>query len=78
MNECGASCEVFCQSCEGAGCMSCQSTCQGLCEGCQGTPGCQTACEACMGCEVRLRELWAERGRIRVGIQPGGGEVQRH
>ncbi|HIV21474.1 MAG TPA: hypothetical protein IAC81_05765, partial [Candidatus Scatomorpha stercorigallinarum] len=51
MNECGASCEVFCQSCEGAGCMSCQSTCQGLCEGCQGTGGCQTACEACMGCE---------------------------
>ena len=52
MNECGASCEVFCQSCEGAGWMSCQSTCQGLCEGCQGTPGCQTACEACMGCEA--------------------------
>ena len=30
------------------------------------------------GLRVRLRELWAERGRIRVGIQPGGGEVQRH
>lgn len=51
MNECGASCEVFCQSCEGAGCMSCQSTCRG-CARAARARRLQTACEACMGCEA--------------------------
>ena len=57
MNECTGSCQLFCQSCEGTGCMTCQSTCQGQCQNCEGA-GCQTACEgscewACQGaCET--------------------------
>ena len=70
MNECGASCEVFCQSCEVAGCMSCQSTCQGLCEGCQGTGGCQTACEACMGCESACESYGQSADVYEWGFNP--------
>ncbi len=43
-------CEAFCQSCEGVGCMSCESTCQGGCEGCESAL-CQGYCESCEGCE---------------------------
>lgn len=43
-------CEAFCQSCEGVGCMSCESTCQGACEGCESAL-CQGYCESCEGCE---------------------------
>lgn len=44
MYDCQSSCQLFCQNCEGTGCMTCQSTCQGLCQSCEGA-GCQTGCE---------------------------------
>ena len=44
-------CEAFCQSCEGVGCMSCESTCQGACEGCESAL-CQGYCESCEGCRM--------------------------
>ncbi len=62
MDECSSSCQLFCQGCEGTGCMTCQSTCQGLCQDCEGA-GCQTSCEgtcewACEGaCETASQSV---------------------
>lgn len=44
MAGCTTSCEVFCQLCEGAGCMTCQATCQSGCQTCQAT--CESACQS--------------------------------